>query len=139
MKQFIIQFIRVIEIFKILIDVIFILNLVIIVDSGIVEIYFSDYYLVFVVLNLRMFKLLVVYVVVRSYKYYDCQSFLSDLNKIFWYEIILFDDVNEKLFYFNEVFFWVLDNYVFIKEIKIKYWRCLFINEEIKEKMVKRD
>ena len=79
------------------------------------------------------------YVVARSYKYYDRQSFLSDLNKIPWYEIILSDDVNEKLLHFNEAFFRVLDNHAPIKEIKIKHRRCLFINEEINEKMAKRD
>ena len=79
------------------------------------------------------------YVVARSYKYYDPQSFLSDLNKIPWYENILSDDVNEKLLHFNEAFFRVLDNHAPIKKIKIKHRRCPFINEEIKEKMAKRD
>ena len=78
------------------------------------------------------------YVVARSYKYYDSRSFLSDLNKIPWYENILSDDVNEKLLHFNEAFFRVLDNHAPIKKIKIKYRRCPFVNEEIKEKMAKR-
>ena len=64
---------------------------------------------------------------------------MSDLNKIPWYEIILSDDVNEKLLHFNEAFFQVLENHAPIKEIKIKHRRCPFINEEIKEKMAKRD
>ena len=45
------------------------------------------------------------YVVARSYGYYDPRSFLSDLNKIPWYENILFYDVNEKLLRFNKAFF----------------------------------
>ena len=49
------------------------------------------------------------------------------------------DDVNEKLLHFNEAFFRVLENHAPIKEIKIKHRRCPFINEEIKEKMAKRD
>ena len=69
------------------------------------ETHFSDHYLVFAVLNLRMPKPPVAYVVAWSYKYYDRQSFLSDLNKIPWYEIILSDDVNKKLLHFNEAFF----------------------------------
>ena len=64
---------------------------------------------------------------------------MSDLNKIPWYEIILSDDVNEKLLHFNEAFSRVLDNHAPIKEINIKHRRCPFINEEIKEKMAKRD
>ena len=48
-------------------------------------------------------------------------------------------DVNEKLLHFNEAFFRVLDNHASIKKIKIKHRRCSFINEEIKEKMAKRE
>ena len=64
---------------------------------------------------------------------------MSDLTKIPWYENILSDDVNEKLLHFNKAFFRVLDNHAPIKKIKIKHRRCPFINEEIKEKMAKRD
>ena len=81
----------------------------------------SDDYLVFAVLNLRMPKPPAAYVVARSYKHYDPQSFLSDLNKIPWYENILSDDLNEKLLHFNRAFFRVLDNRAPIKKIKIKH------------------
>ena len=130
MKQLITQPTRETETSKTLIDVIFTSNPAIIVDSGIVET---------VVLNLRMPKPPAVYVVTRSYRYYDPQSFLSDLNKIPLYENTLCNDVNEKLPHFNEAFFQVLDNHAPIKKIKIKRRRCPFINEEIKEKMAKRD
>ena len=139
MKQLITQPTRETETSKTLIDVIFTSNPAIIVDSGIVETHISDHYLVFAVLNLRMPKPPAAYVVTRSYKCYDPQNFLSELNKIPRYENILSDDVNEKLLHFNEAFFRVLDNHAPIKEMKIKHGRCLFINEEIKDKMAKRD
>ena len=139
MKQLITQPIRVTETSKTLIDVIFTSNPAITVDSGIVETHISDHYLVFAVLNLRMPKPLAAYVVARSCKHYDPQSFLSDLNKIPWYKNILSDDVNEKLLHFSKAFFRVMDNHTPIKKIKIKHRRCPFINEEIKEKIAKRD
>ena len=139
MKQLITQPTRVIETSKTLIDVIFTSNPAITVDSGIVKTRISDHYLVFAVLNLRMPKPQAIYVVTRSYKHYDPQSFLSDLNKIPRYENILSDDVNEKLPHFNKAFYRVLDNHAPIKKIKIKHRRFPFINEEIKEKMPKRD
>ena len=123
MKQLITQPPRVTETSKSLIDVIFTSNPAIIVDSGIVETHISDHFLVFAALNLRMPKPLAAYVVARSYKYYDPQSFLSDLNKIPWYENILSADVNEKLHHFNKAFFRVLDNHAPIKKIKIKHRR----------------
>ena len=114
-------------------------NPAITVDSGIVETHISDHYLVFVVLNLRMPKPPAAYVVARRYKHYDPRSFFCDLHKIPWYGNMLSDDVNEKLLHFNQAFFRVLDNHAPIKKIKIKDQRCPFINEEIKEKMAKRD
>ena len=117
---------------KTLIDVNFTSNPAITVDSGIVETRISDHYLVFAVLNLRVPKPPAAYVVPRSYKYYNPQGFLSDLNKISWYENILSDDVNEKLLHFNKAFFRVLDNHAPIKKMKIKQRRCPFINVEIK-------
>ena len=88
------------------------------VDSGLVETHISDHYLVFAVLNLRIPKPPAAHVVTRSYKHYD---------------------VNDKLLHFNKAFFRVLDNHAPIKKIKIKHRRCPFINEEIQEKMPKRD
>jgi len=117
---------------KSLIDVIFTSNPAIIVDSGIVETPISDHFLVFALLNLRMPKPPAAYVLAKSYKYYDPQSFLSDLNKIPWFENILSDDANEKLLRFHKAFFRVLDNHSPFKKIKIKHRRCPFINEEIK-------
>ena len=110
MKQLITQPTRVTETSKSLIDVIFTSNPAIIMDSGIVETHISDHFLVFAALNLRMPKPPAAYVVARSYKYYDPQSFLSDLNKIPWYENVLSDDVNEKLLHFNKAFsgFWII-------------------------------
>ena len=128
MKQLITLPTRVTETSKTLIDVIFTLNPAITVDSGVVETHISDQYLVFAVLNLRMPKPPAAYGVARSYKHYDPQSFLSDLNKIPWYENILSDDVNEKLLHFNRTFFRVLDNRAPIKKIKIKHRKCPFIN-----------
>ena len=78
MKQLITLPTRVIETSKTLIDVIFTSNPAITVDSGVVETHISDQYLVFAVLNLIMPKPPAAYVVARSYKHYDPQSFLSD-------------------------------------------------------------
>ena len=110
MKQLIIQPTRVTETSKSLIDVIFTSNPAIIVDSGIVETHISDHFLVFAALNLRMPKPPAAYVVSRSYKYYDPQSFLSDLNKIPWYENILSDDVMRNCFFSIKPFsgFWII-------------------------------
>ena len=101
MKQLVTQPTRVTETSKTLIDVIFTSNSAITVDGGIVETHISDHYLVFAVLNLRMPKPSAAYIVARSYKCYDPQSFLSELTKIPRYENILSGDLNEKLLRFR--------------------------------------
>ena len=159
MKQLITQPTRETETSKTLIDIILTSMAV---ESGIVKTHISDHCLDFTVLNLRMPKRPSAYVVARSYKHYDPQSFLSDLRKIPWQENTLFDDANEKLVHFNKAFFrvWIVILFIFflissfinghlwwlilillipIKKIKIKHRRCPFINEEIKKKMNNRD
>ena len=75
MKQLITQPTRVTETSKSLIDIIFTSNPAIIVHSGIVETHISDHFLVFAAFNLRMPKPPAAYVVARTYKYSDPQSF----------------------------------------------------------------
>ena len=75
MKQLITQPTRVTETSKSLIDIIFTSNPAIIVHSGIVETHISDHFLVFAAFNLRMPKPPAAYVVARTYKYSNPQSF----------------------------------------------------------------
>jgi len=48
-------------------------------DSGMVQTHISDHYLIYVVLNLKVLKPLPIYVISRSYKNYDSESFVNDL------------------------------------------------------------
>ena len=79
MKQLITEPTRVTATSETLIDVIMTSNSALVTDSGVVETHISDQYLVYVVLNLKAPKPLPTYVISRSYKNYDSESFVNDL------------------------------------------------------------
>ena len=54
-------------------------NSSLVTDSGVVETHISDHYLVYAVLNFKAPKPLPTYVISRSYKNYNSESFVSDL------------------------------------------------------------
>ena len=74
-----------------LIDVIMTSNSALVSDSGVVETHFSDHYLVYAVLDFKAPKPLPTYVISRSYKNYDSESFVNDLAQVPWYELKCFD------------------------------------------------
>ena len=54
-------------------------NSSLVTDSGVVETHIIDHYLVYAVLIFKAPKPLPTYVIPRSYKNYDSESFVSDL------------------------------------------------------------
>ena len=74
-----------------LIDVIMTSNSALVSDSGVVETHISDHYLVHAVLDFKAPKPLPTYVISRSYKNYDSESFVNDLSQVPWYELKCFD------------------------------------------------
>ena len=66
-------------------------NSALVSDSGVVETHFSDHYLVHAVLDFKAPKPLPTYVISRSYKNYDSESFVNDLAQVPWYELKCFD------------------------------------------------
>ena len=76
---------------------------------------------------------------VRSYKNYDSQCFVSDLERVPWNEVVLVDDASDMVDRFNKRFLEVLDGHAPVKSVKVKHRHCPFVNEEIKVLMRDRD
>jgi 5-methylcytosine-specific restriction endonuclease McrBC GTP-binding regulatory subunit McrB len=74
----------------------------------------------------------------RSFKHYDLNMFLEDIVQEQWENISLVDDIDRQLNHFNHHFFRILDRHP-VKTIKVRYCHSLFMNDEIKEMMKKRD
>ena len=79
----------------------------------------SDHYLVSV-LNFKAPKPLPTYVISRSYKNYDSESFVNDLAQVPWYENALIDDAGEKVEHFNEKFLEVLERHAPVRKRKVR-------------------
>ena len=116
-------------------------NTAIVVESGVVESHISDHYLVYSVLNLKLPKPPPTYVTARTYRCYDPDKFVDELVQLSWAwnDNSMFDDINEKLEYFNHNFLEVLNRHAPIKSMRIRYRQCPFIDHEIKELMDARD
>ena len=95
-------------------------NTAIVVESGVVESHISDHYLVYSVLNLKLPKPPPTYVTERTYRCYDPDKFVDELVQLSWAwnDNSMFDDINEKLEYFNHNFLEVLNRHAPIKSMR---------------------
>ena len=85
-KQLITEPTRVTPTSETLIDVIMTSNSALVTDSGVVETHISNHYLVHAELNFKTPKPLPTYVISKSYKNYDSESFVSHLAQVPWCE-----------------------------------------------------
>ena len=122
-----------------LIDVIMTSSIDLVERCDVLKSHISDHYLVYAFLKLKISKPPPSYVKVRSYKNYDNQCFVSDLERVPWNEVLLVDDASDMVDRFNKRFLEVLDGHAPVKSVKVKHRHCPFVNEEIKELMRNRD
>ena len=81
---------------------------------------FSDHDLVFISLGLKKKRSKPVYVITRSYKNFDPDFFLVDLNCASWSVIDCFEDVDDKVNTFNLLFNSLLAYHAPIKKVKLR-------------------
>ena len=130
---------RVTETSSTLIDVIMTTSTDFVERSGVVKTHISDHYLVYASLKLKIQKPPATFVEVRSYKNYNSQRFVLDLERVPWDEITLVDDASDMVDQFNKRFLEVLERHAPVKLVKIRHRRCPFVDVEIKELMRERD
>ena len=80
-------------------------------NGGVVVSHISDHFLVYISLKLRLPKSPTGFVNVRSYKNYDRDKFVKDLEQVSWHETALVDYVSEMLDHFNINFLNVLESH----------------------------
>ncbi|CAH3017920.1 unnamed protein product [Porites evermanni] len=86
--------------------------------SDLLKSHISDHYLVYAFLKLKISKPPPSYVEVRSYKNYDSQFFVSDLERVPWNEVVVVDDTSDMVDRFNKRFLEVLDGHAPVKSVK---------------------
>ena len=107
-----------------LVDTILTSNPTFVIESGVKEIFISDNFLTYSILNLKMPKSQTAYITSRSYKQYMIR-FIEDLKQVSWNgmewnEMSCISDIDQKLYCFNGYFEKVLNTHAPVKTMKVK-------------------
>ena len=130
---------RVTESSESLIDVVMTTNENFITSSDVLTSTISDHNLVHVTLKLKKPRIKPSYVNIRSYKNYKADNFLHDLSFTPFHIISVFDDFNDQVDAFNDMFLEVLNHHAPVKMVKIRSKPNPFITPEISHLMRTRD
>ena len=130
---------RVTQTSKTLIDVVITTNTNFVINCDVFESAVADHCLVTTTLKLKAPKPSPSYIVTRSYKNYNPELFLSDLEQAPFHIANIFDDFDDQVNVFNSLFLDTLNDHAPIKRFKIKSRPNPFITPEIKQLMKTRD
>ena len=108
-------------------------------EVKIIECSVSDHDLVYAILRLKKQLSKPVYITTRYFKHYHPEAFYEDIEQAPWSVLDVFDDVNDKLFAFNELFCDIVDRHAPIKKIKILGRPLLYVTDEIGHLMRARE
>ena len=122
-----------------LLDVIITTNANQIREVKIIESSLSDHDLVYAILWRKKLRAKPVYITTRCFKRYQPEAFYADIEQAPWSVLDVFDDVNDKLFAFNELFCDIMDKYAPIKKIKLRGRPLPYVTDEIRHLMKVRD
>lgn len=122
-----------------LIDVVMTTNEKLIASNDVLMSTISDHNLVYISLKLKKPRIKPCYVTIRSYTNYSADNFLRDLSFAPFHIISLFDDFNDQVDVFNELFLEVLSQHAPVKRVKIRSKPNPFITPEIRQLMRTRD
>ena len=102
-----------------LIDVVMTTNEKLIASNDVLMSTISDHNLVYISLKLKKPRIKSCYVTTRSYTQYKADNFLRDLSYAPFHIIGLFDDFNDQVDVFNELFLEVLNQHAPVRRVKI--------------------
>ena len=121
------------------IDVVMTTNEKLIASNEVLMSTISDHNLVHISLKLKMPRIKPCCVTTRSYTNYNVDNFLRDLSYTPFHIISLFDDFNDQVDVFNELFLEVLNQHAPVKRFKMRSKPNPLITPEIRQLMRTRD
>ena len=139
LSQMIKQPTRITETSATLIDVILASNTDFVKEAKVLPCSVSDHDLIYLVFSLKKDRPAPVYVTTRSFKHYDQAAFRKDIYTGPWSVIDIFDDVDDKLYAFHQIFDDILDSHAPIKVVKIRSRPNPCVTAEIRALMKTRD
>ena len=108
-------------------------------SSGVLMSTISDHNLVNITLKPKKPRIKHTYVTIRSYRNFKVHNPLHDLSLTPFHIISLFDDLNDQVDAFNDLFLEVLNHHVLVTMVKIRSKPNPFITPEIRQLMRTRD
>ena len=130
---------RITESTESLIDVALVSNANLVKEAKVSPSSISDHELILVVLNMKKSRPKPIYILTRSYKNYKPEVFTRDLSEVPWNKIETFEDVDDCLYAFHQLFEQIVDRHAPVKKVKIRSRPNPFITPEIRELMRARD
>ena len=100
---------------------------------------FSYHDLIYMAYKIRTPKIKPTIIMRRSFKNFNNEAFLQDLNKIDWESVLNAPTVNEKNIIFNSLLIELFDVYAPLRPIKLKHLPAPWLTEDIKTLMAKRN
>ena len=139
LSQFVKEPTRVTEFTSTAIDLVFVNNTHRIVSHGVQEFGASDHSVTFVVKKAGVCKAHVEIRDVRSFKHYNKNHFRRDIASVPWSVIESFDDINDAVVAWNNLFVDVANQHAPLKRIRTKHASKPWITSDLKELMAERD
>ena len=130
---------RVTEFTSTAIDLVFVNNIHRIVSHGVQDFGASDHSITFAVKKAGVCKAHVEIRDVRSFKHYNKEHFQRDIASVPWSVIESFDDINDAVVAWNNLFVDVANQHAPLKRIRSNHASKPWITNEIKELMAERD
>ena len=124
LNQMIKEFTRMTETSQTMIDLLYFNNIHRIRQHGVIHLGLSDHFLIYCVIKCGIPKAPPRVIDYRSFKSFDQNKFISDLNHIPWSIIDNFDDIDDAIFAWSNLFSSVANEHAPIKRRKVKGTPC---------------
>ena len=139
MSQIITEPTRITSTTRSLIDLVFVNNQHRIVDSGVVSLSLSDHSLVYCVVKSGVKKAPPRTIEYRSYKSFNANTFIQDLNNVPWHVVESESDIDSAVLIWNKLFCDIADAHAPVKRRRVKGTQVPWMNSKISEAMQDRD
>ena len=126
-------------IYKYCIDLVFVNNTHRIVSHGVQEFEASDHSVTFMVKKVGVCKAHMEIRDVRSFKHYNKDYFQRDIASVPWSVIESFDDINDAVIAWNNLFVDVANQHAPLKRVRTNHVSKPWITNDLKELMAERD
>ena len=122
-----------------LIDIFITNNKETIVHSGVYPLSISDHCPIYAVRKVGISKNKPKFITTRSFKHFNEEKFKTDLSKVDWPVIDMFDDVDKAWDNWKDKFISIVDNHAPLRTIRVRNKPVPWINNMIKFQLYRRD